>query len=500
MSAVPAALTAAATVVALLLPSASTRSQTESKPAEAWFDVTVAGYRVGVVHEVIEGKADTLVARTIVSEIAVERLGERVEMTQRDVWTETTDGRPLEYSSVRTMAEGEEIVLHVAAAPGRLEVRKTTARGSDEWTIPFAGELLFPTATERLHAERGFVPGDSYAYATFDPDFEEASKCSVVVAGRETLAVAGRQQALNLIEVRPDVYEGAVLREWRDDSGALWLQDIAALGVVTRRTTGEAARERPKPPDVVVGTMIATNTDIPRPLLVDDALYEVWVDGGDVEDLVAGDLRQTIEGRTERGVLLRVRRTTPDFGQSGVRPPDGGFAEYLEGNVLLQKDDPDVRGAALDAVEGGEGDPWSKAVRIERKVFELVSDRGFGSAFASAAEVVDSSSGDCSEHAILAAAMARAAGVPSRLATGVVHFRGGFAYHMWVEVWAGDGWYALDPTQGLGSVDATHIRLGGSSLAGGRVGELSLPVLRTVNRLGIDVVEYTEVGRTVRVR
>jgi hypothetical protein len=99
---------------------------------------------------------------------------------------------------------------------------------------------------------------------------------------------------------------------------------------------------------------------------------------------------------------------------------------------------------------------------------------------------------------VLAAALARASGIPSRIIAGVVHFRGSFAYHVWLEVWTGDGWYALDPTIGDGSVDATHVKLGESSLAGGRVGELSLGVMRTMNRLGIEVVEHTSGGRTIR--
>ena len=138
------------------------------------------------------------------------------------------------------------------------------------------------------------------------------------------------------------------------------------------------------------------------------------------------------------------------------------------------------------------------AVSIERRVSELITDRGYGTAFASAAEVIDTRSGDCSEHALLAAAMARVVGIPSRLATGLVHFRGCFAYHMWMEVRIGDDWYALDPTLGDGSVDAAHIRLGGSSLSGGRIGRLSIPVLRTAGRMGLRIVEYEEAGETHR--
>ena len=69
---------------------------------------------------------------------------------------------------------------------------------------------------------------------------------------------------------------------------------------------------------------------------------------------------------------------------------------------------------------------------------------------------------------------------------------------MWVEVWTGEAWHALDPTIGEGSVDATHIKLAESAIPGGRVAELSLGILRVFNRLGIRVIEYTVDEETVR--
>jgi hypothetical protein len=121
-----------------------------------------------------------------------------------------------------------------------------------------------------------------------------------------------------------------------------------------------------------------------------------------------------------------------------------------------------------------------------------------GVAFASAREVLERLSGDCSEHAILMAAMARAVAIPAKVVSGIVHVNGQFAYHMWVEVWTGEDWFALDATIGEGSVDATHIKLAESAIPGGRVAELSLGVMRVFNRLGVRVVEYTTGGETVR--
>ncbi len=68
----------------------------------------------------------------------------------------------------------------------------------------------------------------------------------------------------------------------------------------------------------------------------------------------------------------------------------------------------------------------------------------------SAAEVLRTRVGDCNEHTALFVALARAAGLPARIAVGLVYLRGGFYYHAWPEVYVeerGRGlWLPVDPT------------------------------------------------------
>jgi len=63
--------------------------------------------------------------------------------------------------------------------------------------------------------------------------------------------------------------------------------------------------------------------------------------------------------------------------------------------------------------------------------------------------------------AVLFSALAKIAGIPTRLITGLVYVGGAnnvFGYHEWVEVWMGDRWIAMDPTFGQDIADATHIK------------------------------------------
>ena len=77
----------------------------------------------------------------------------------------------------------------------------------------------------------------------------------------------------------------------------------------------------------------------------------------------------------------------------------------------------------------------------------------------SALDVLDSKVGDCNEHSTLFAALARAAGIPTRVAVGLVYIDGHFGYHAWNEVLAADGWLSVDPTWDQMPVDVGHIAL-----------------------------------------
>jgi transglutaminase-like putative cysteine protease len=76
-----------------------------------------------------------------------------------------------------------------------------------------------------------------------------------------------------------------------------------------------------------------------------------------------------------------------------------------------------------------------------------------------AVSVLNDPRGVCRDYAILYTALARAAGVPTRLCGGVVAFDGKFYYHGWAESYVGakSGWVAVDPTVPGRFVDATHI-------------------------------------------
>jgi transglutaminase-like putative cysteine protease len=143
-------------------------------------------------------------------------------------------------------------------------------------------------------------------------------------------------------------------------------------------------------------------------------------------------------------------------------PLDRDLAQYLRAEPFIESDDPDIRAAAEEAVGMAVG-TRARAEALTRFVSSTVQKKPTVS-LPSAREVLRTRIGDCNEHTALFVAMARAAGIPARIAVGLAFVRGAFYYHAWAEVYIDEGaargfWLPVDPTFNQFPADATHFRL-----------------------------------------
>src|SRR5205085_5194550 len=156
-----------------------------------------------------------------------------------------------------------------------------------------------------------------------------------------------------------------------------------------------------------------------------------------------------------------------------------------QSNFFITSDDDRVKQHAKIAA-AGETDPWRKAQRIEKWVHENMKVQNFSEAMAPASEVARTLTGDCTEYAMLAAAMCRSAGVPSRTAIGLVYVDAPqprqpfFGFHMWTEVWVNGEWIAIDATLGQGGIGAAHLKIADASWHDTRSMTPLLPIMRVL--------------------
>ena len=106
----------------------------------------------------------------------------------------------------------------------------------------------------------------------------------------------------------------------------------------------------------------------------------------------------------------------------------------------------------------------------------------------SASEVLRIKSGDCTEHSALFAALARAAGIPTKMVYGVVmNANGEFFFHNWNEVFADGKWITVDSTFNMERADSSRITLSYGGPDSRSREQVSLSVLRFLNNTRIFV-------------
>lgn len=373
-------------------------------------------------------------------------------------------GRLLGFRSTRT-GDGGERVISGSCSPERCEITIEGATGKEVRTIPHPGERLEDADPVRLVA----ATRKELVSTFLDLDALKVKKSVNRFAGEERQRLAGVEVAALRIT---STEEGESLV-----TGALVAKEGGALLALT---LGAAMTARPEPEAVArtltehVDLFALTKVALPSPLPANAREVTLTVTGLP-EPFRRDDGRQSFEALDGGKVRIKIRSARPKA--RATLPLDRSrFEKELASTPTIDADAPAIRALAAKLVPEPKGDALAIAGTLVgwvngalRKVYGQSSDR--------ASLVLQERRGDCTEHSILFAALARAVGLPARTVHGLVAAdvdgSSSLFWHEWVEVWAGE-WVAVDPTFGQPIADATHLALGveDSSSAVGLLGQL----------------------------
>jgi len=205
----------------------------------------------------------------------------------------------------------------------------------------------------------------------------------------------------------------------------------------------------------------------------------IRVEGVDPE-WIPGDL----PWQQRSGNTIRLSRPDPPV-DIWKQPTETELKTFLVSDPFITADAPAVREVATELART-DGNPWNLACAINQWVYrELHKERVV--TLPSAADVLKQRRGDCSEHSLLAVALMRAAGIPSRIAVGIAwsdELRA-FGYHAWVEALTSSGWIPMDPTFGQDLADATHLKLLDGSI------DAWTRLLRFAGKIRVEILEVS---------
>jgi hypothetical protein len=403
--------------------------------------------------------------------------------------------------SISGRAEGDSAVVFQMTMPGQ---------PADSQRLVVQGPILLPA----LIPAAAMLVGDpevgrTVTIASFDPSTMAAKDLTLRFAAESLFQLVDSAQfdstsmrfvpalidtvrAWNLVPTDGQGFSG-----WVDAQGRV-VQATQPGGITLKRIAYEIAFENWRRARLASGAASAGGTGSARGNTVGDILEGTAIAAGNLPGRNGpSQLKVRLSGTTLEGFDLQggrqqrdgndltVTRETNDVltadwslagRQAGFR---ARFESELASEPLLQANDPAIVALAV-RIAGNERDPRVVAERINKWVYDSLA-KEITISIPSAVQVLRTRRGDCNEHTQLFTALARAVGIPTRIATGLAYVNGKFYYHAWPEIRLRD-WVAVDPTFGQFPADAAHLRFVRGGLT--RQGEL----LRLVGTLRIEVL------------
>lgn len=315
--------------------------------------------------------------------------------------------------------------------------------------------------------------------------FEMTAPLKYTVLRKETVDHQGRKMEAFVVKQE---YSGITTYTWTTADGTV-LRERTAQGFESVKEPPEVAQNLPAEimsvSHFITLSLVKSDRPVPDPRRIPS--LKLRLRNLIAPDSIPKDHRQDIVQIEENGegaytATLFIKREAPQpVRPAGFPLETGETRPYLEDTSQIQSKNPMIVQLAKE-LRGHATDPWRVALDINRWVYSNL-EKVLVDSF-TALDALNNRRGECQSHTNLFTAIARAAGIPTRVVNGLVYsdeFRG-FVYHAWPEVYVGE-WRALDPTLGQELVDATHIKLSEGNTKG------SLKLMEFVGRLDIDVLE-----------
>ena len=445
--------------------------------SEYWTGIVFNGEKIGFAHFTIR-KAGTA-SYEIHSEasFALRFLGieKKINLKSRDL---IRDDLTLIEFGYEYQIDGSELKVSGRREAGELVAIIVTAGKPTEQRLPVEGKLYSSSVIILYPVLHGLQIGREHSYNVYSGEIQAIAEVTQrVIAYQQSDLFIG-----NAFKVETTM-RGQRVSTWIDPDGRP-VFELALHGVMISflEDAGSAARylalaSLNKKEGLIEYSLVRPDRSIQDPRSV--SALRVTLQG--VDRVPPSDAAQQCAA-VRQDVACEMKRASAamDMSASSLAPAD---PRYLRATITVQSDDPSIRRLAAEIV-GGSATTEERIERILRWLDHNVEKAPLD--VFSALDVLQQRKAECQGHAYLYTALARAAGIPTRVVNGLVYSGElqGFAYHSWTESQVGTRWQAVDPTFGQLTADATHIKL----VEGENLAEL-MPLTDWVGKVQIRVLE-----------
>lgn len=332
------------------------------------------------------------------------------------------------------------------ASEGKVEGKKLTVRFKTqdgvERTKEFnlEGKVYVPPLLEAALINNMVPSGE---FMLYDPSTFSIDRATLNFVGKEKVTHRGK-------EVDALVYESSYMNITSKTyvANGKIIKLTSPLNIVSvEESESEATKIGEEKVDLLYLFAIVPEGDLGNPREIKSLTLKI--EGVSLKGL---DLQFGNQRLVKRGKNWAILRYTKDGG-SGPQ----NIKDYLRPTAFLQSDDPKIIELARDITYGSRNDE-EKARKILDWVYRNLEKRPTVT-LPTALDVLRMGYGDCNEHSVLFAALARAAGIPTEIIVGLVYQEGAYYYHAWDAVYINGKWTFVDPIFGEFPALPTHLML-----------------------------------------
>ncbi|MHC4563616.1 MAG: transglutaminase-like domain-containing protein [Planctomycetota bacterium] len=429
-----------------------------------YYAVRIDGQKVGhATHTRRESNGKVSTTKTM--HMALQRVGVAMSIDQTAVHVETADGKPLSFRA--TMKAGPMPPQITVAAVKNGVIEATISAGANIQTVEkhWPTGALMSEGIYLLSKQKGLTEGTTYDLSIFEAEGMMALPLKVTVGKSQPVDLFGRVVSLTPLHgvmsspMGDTTMINYVDSAFRDQRTVMTMMGMELELVACPK---EFALSPNDLVDIVDKSLITSPAELSAAARRGEIVYHLTPREGKTMRLPS-DTAQSAAVDDSGDITVAIRPTAaPDGIAIPYHGDDEAGLEALKPSQYVQSDNEAIVALARKAV-GDAKDAATTAKRLEAFVREYVSGKSLSVGYASAVEVAESRQGDCTEHAVLLAALCRAIGIPADVVQGIVYidtFAGRsdvFVGHQWVRVLIGEKWVHLDAA--LSGYDSGHIML-----------------------------------------
>ena len=441
----------------------------EKKPGKEtyYFAAFMDGKKMGyVTHTRTEENSRVINSEHVI--FTIKRADVAMTISVKETYIETPQGKPLGFESMQYLgALGMTVKGIKNTTDPNFTVTITTGQNTQKRIIEWPEGALMAEGAERISRQKGLEPGTQYNVKMFVPMMLQAVDMEIKIGEKKNIDLLGRLIPCTEVIGTMKLPSGQIVStNYVDEENQPQKMIIPVMGMNFEMVacTREFALSENDVPEFLEQLILHSPKPLKNYKTAKQIKYHLEPQPG-VKLTVVQDDNQKVTSDGEKGLYVTVKPLEdPKGGKFPYRGKNKTAREALKPTRFLQNDSEKIVKLAKKAV--GETQDAAQAARnIEGFVREYVKEKSLSVGYASAVEVAASREGDCSEHAVLTAALCQAVGIPARLALGYIYIdewagkENVFVGHAWTQAYVGGKWIALDGTRGPNGYTAGHLTL-----------------------------------------